>query len=123
MTKSEWKLLSGEQRKAAREARALVPASLTTCALTALFKEIYGTQYLPSQDVFIRLVSRYEEKMTRTSLLAKKKLIRSWKPAAKQRAKNYMASLVYSNNPFLGLISKDDSFSGKYIPVPTIYDT
>lgn len=123
MIKSEWKLLYGAQRKAAREAGTNALASLTVRALTMLFREIYGTEYLPSQRAFMGLVRRYEDKMTRASLLPKKKLIRSWRPSARQRAKDRMHSLVYSKNPFLSLTIKDDSYSGKYISVPITYGT
>ncbi len=113
MTKVEWK----ESYRQLRLARTKTSISHET--LMNVFKEMYSYDFLPQQEVFIRLVRRYGSKLSDSKKhLAK---IEQWRPEAKARADEHFKHLVYDLNPFLSLVPKSGgSFSGAYLPVPFI---
>lgn len=112
MNRLEWKLHYRQVRLDAKNSYFQVTAGDFTSAL----KELYGYIYTPKQDVFIRLCGRYRDQLDKSYF----DKIDSWKPEAKIRAEECLRGLVYSRNPFLGMLDKSP-FSGLYFPVPIVF--
>ena len=119
MTRDEWVVHWRNFRIQERENRPKI--SLSSKSINSVLKELYGYMYLPKQNVFINLISRYENKLDRDFVKDAKEKIERWKPQAKDRAHEIFRSLIYSKNPLLELVKKDES-KGVSFPVPIKYD-
>ena len=103
MTKKEWAIHW-------RQFRSNRPKVFnTTGQLTAALRELYDYSFTPKQSAFIRLVNRYKKKLGPEYF----EQIERWKPDAKARASEIFKTLVYSKNPFLGMLIKKDNVSVK----------
>lgn len=117
MNRQEWYAHHRDTRLKRQQTRE--GTALTCNTLMRLFRAVYSYDFTPHQRVFIRLVDKYEDKLSRSSLLQKKRLIHSWRPEARRRSLAAMEALVYSSN-FLMTLIKKDPWEGGYLPVPTI---
>lgn len=120
MTREEWRNAHRLERVEANERykKEHPPGSgLGQRAMVRAFRALYIYEYTPKQDVIIRLFYKYRSKLPRPDQTRYLKQIHRWMPEARQRGKERMRSLVYSKNPLLDLVEKQD-WSGSSFPMP-----
>lgn len=108
------------ERIANRIKRYILPwtPSIDGASMVSILKEVYGEVLYGNDEVKYKLIHKYRDKVSPQLLFDEKKL----KEKGKRQADDQMRKIVYCENPFLKMISKEpDGFQGKYLPVPIAY--
>ncbi len=108
MTRAEW-VIEWRRRRVEKEG-----IEITLSNYSAALSEVYDYIYTPKEQAYMRLVNRYRPKLRQEHF----DKVESFKSPARQRAKELLKTIVYSESPFLKMTAKDEpSFYGTFIPV------
>jgi len=86
------------------------------CNLVAVLRELYDYSFNDKEQAQFDLTNRYYDRVSDRL----KKELEALKIVGKERAKEIFKTFLYSENPFLKLMSKDNDFQVSYYPIPII---